>query len=105
MRRICNMLVVLLVLSSACVQVGAQTSIQSSQSQVVPRLVNFSGKATDARGKAISGIAGATFAIYKEASGGSPLWLETQSVQADAKGNYTIQLGATKPDGLALDLF
>jgi hypothetical protein len=33
------------------------------------------------------------------------LWLETQNVQADAKGNYTVQLGATKPDGLPLDLF
>jgi hypothetical protein len=31
---------------------------------VVPRLVNFSGKAMDAQGKAVSGVAGATFAIY-----------------------------------------
>jgi hypothetical protein len=66
---------------------------QQTSSAVVPRLVNFSG------------IAGATFAIYKEETGGSPLWLETQNIQADAKGNYTIQLGATKPDGLPLDLF
>jgi hypothetical protein len=35
---------------------------------------------------------------------GSPLWLETQNVQADAKGNYTVQLGATKAEGLPLDL-
>src|SRR5216684_5687686 len=33
------------------------------------------------------------------------LWLESQNIQADAKGNYTIQLGATKPEGLPLDLF
>ena len=78
---------------------------QASSSAVVPRLVNFSGKATDAQGKTISGIAGVTFAIYKDQSEGSPLWLETQNVQADARGNYTIQLGATKPDGLPLDLF
>jgi hypothetical protein len=31
--------------------------------------------------------------------------METQNVQADAKGNYIVQLGATKPDGLPLDLF
>jgi len=37
--------------------------------------------------------------------GGSPLWLETQNVQADTKGNYTVHLGAKKPDGLPLDLF
>jgi hypothetical protein len=68
-------------------------------------LVNFSGKAADAQGKAISGVAGVTFAIYKDQYEGVPLWLETQNIQADPKGNYTIQLGATKPDGLPLDLF
>jgi hypothetical protein len=72
---------------------------------VVPRLVNFSGKAIDSQGKAISGIAGATFAIYKEQYEGAPLWLESHNLQPDAKGNYTVQLGATKPDGLPLELF
>jgi hypothetical protein len=71
----------------------------------VPRLVNFSGKALDVQGKAISGISGVTFAIYKEQYEGAPLWLETQNIQADTKGNYTSQLGATKPEGLPLDLF
>src|SRR5260370_22677364 len=84
---------------------NAQQAPSLTGSATVPRLVNFSGKATDTQGKAISGIAGATFAIYKEESGGSPLWLETQNIQADAKGNYTVQLGVTKPDGLPLDLF
>ena len=82
---------------------AAQSSV-SSQSSAVPRLVNFTGKATDG-GKVITGAAGATFAIYSDESGGAPLWLETQNIQADAKGNYTAQLGATKPEGLPLDLF
>ena len=81
-----------------------QQSITTS-SVTVPRLVNFSGKATDSHGKAISGVAGATFAIYKDQYEGSPLWVETQNIQGDAKGNYVIQLGATKPEGLPLDLF
>ena len=71
----------------------------------VPRLVNFSSKAVDAKGNTVTGIAGVTFAIYAEQSGGAPLWLETQNVQADAKGNYLVQLGATQPEGLPLDLF
>jgi len=71
---------------------------------VVPRLVNFSGKAADEQGKVLSGVVGATFAIYKAQTGGSPLWLEMQNVTA-AKGNYTAQLGATKPEGLPLDVF
>jgi hypothetical protein len=31
--------------------------------------------------------------------------METQNVTADAEGNYSVQLGATKPRGLPLDLF
>jgi hypothetical protein len=67
-------------------------------------LVNFSGKAMNGE-KIITGAAGATFAIYSEQSGSSPLWLETQNIQADTKGNYAVQLGATRPEGLPLDLF
>jgi trimeric autotransporter adhesin len=77
----------------------------SSSATTVPRLVNFSGKAVNAQGKIVSGAAGVTFAIYSEESGGSPLWLETQNIQADSRGNYTAQLGATKPDGLPQELF
>jgi len=90
-----------------CLLANAQEASQTSPSAspVVPRLVNFSGRATDTQGKAISGIAGATFAIYKDQYEGSPLWLEMQNVQADSKGNYSVQLGATRPGGLPLDLF
>jgi len=84
---------------------GAQQSaVSTSAAAVVPRLVNFSGKAID-QGKAVAGVTGITFAIYNEESDGSPLWLETQNVQADSKGNYSVQLGATKSEGLPLDLF
>jgi hypothetical protein len=82
-----------------------QQPVSSTSSAVVPRLVNFSGKTADAEGKIITGIAGATFAIYKDQSEGAPLWMETQNVTADVKGNYTVQLGATKPEELPLDLF
>lgn len=88
-----------------CCLLNAQQQAGSSQSLIVPRLVNFSGKTADGPEKVISGIVGITFAIYKDQYRGSPLWLESQNVQADAKGNYTAQLGATKPEGLPLDLF
>ena len=93
-----------LLISMFCSLVAAQQGATTS-SATVPRLVNFSGKTADAQGKPISGIAGVTLAIYKDQYEGSPLWLETQNVQADTRGNYTVQLGATKPDGLPLDLF
>jgi hypothetical protein len=83
-------------------------SISPAAAQIpamVPRLVNFSGKAVDDRGRTISGWAGATFAIYSEQTGGEPLWIEIQTVTADARGSFTAQLGATKSAGLPLDLF
>ena len=82
---------------------SAQNSTSAASS--VPRLVNYSGKALDAQNKPLSGIVGITCAIYKDQEGGVALWMETQNVTADAKGGYTTHLGATKPDGLALDLF
>jgi hypothetical protein len=57
-----SMLLVILMLSSV---VSAQQTVTQS-TPIVPRLVNFSGKAADSRGKSISGIAGLAFAIYKD---------------------------------------
>src|ERR1700689_3337543 len=71
----------------------------------VPRLINFSAKVTDAQGKPAPGVAGVTFSIYKAQYEGAPLWMETQNVQADAKGNYTAQLGANSAQGVPLELF
>jgi hypothetical protein len=82
--------------------VGQQSE---NSTAVVPRFVNFSGGAIDGAGKPVSGIAGVTFSIYKDQYEGAPLWMETQNVQANAKGNYVAQLGATTPDGLPLELF
>jgi trimeric autotransporter adhesin len=82
-----------------------QAAISTTSVAVVPRLVNFTGKAIDGQGKSVTGIAGVTFAIYREQTGSAPLWMETQNITADAKGSYTAQLGATKPAGIPLDLF
>jgi hypothetical protein len=84
---------------------NAQETIASSATAVVPRLVNFSGTAVNDQGKPVTGIIGLTFSIYNRQEGGAPLWMETQNVQPDAKGNYTVQLGATASEGLPLDEF
>jgi hypothetical protein len=85
--------------------VAQQQPTSASIAATVPHLVNFTGKTADAQGKLIAGIAGVAFAIYKDQYEGAPLWLESQNIQADAIGNYTVQLGTTKPEGLPLDLF
>ncbi len=82
-----------------------ESKTQSTNLNTVPRVVNFSGKALDGQGKPVTGMPGITFAIYQDQSEGAPLWMETQNVIADAKGNYTVQLGASKSEGLPLDLF
>jgi hypothetical protein len=71
----------------------------------VPRLIKFAGTFKDAQGKPLSNTVGLTFAIYKDQEGGAPLWLETQNAQLDEQGHYTVLLGATKSEGLPLELF
>jgi hypothetical protein len=71
----------------------------------VPRLVKFAGTLKDELGKTRAGMVGLTFAIYKEQEGGAALWLETENVELDEQGRYTVLLGATKSDGLPLELF
>ena len=70
-----RMLAVVLVLSGISTLGHGQSSATGAH---VPNLVNFAGTLKD--------------------SGRHP-------IQADTKGNYTVQLGATKPEGLPLDLF
>jgi len=71
----------------------------------VPRLVKFSGVMTDAAGKPAAGVVTASFSLYEFQEGGSPLWVETQNLQLDHQGRYTVLLGATQPEKLPLDLF
>lgn len=91
-----------------CLFAAAQDSAPNaptSNSVDVPRLIKFSGVAKDDAGKPVAGFVGITFALYKEGEGGAPLWLETQNVQADAAGRYTVMLGVTRAEGLPLDVF
>src|SRR5258706_2192 len=69
------------------------------------QLVKFSGTLNDASGQPLAGVVGVTFAVYKDQTGGTPLWLETQNAQLDAQGNYTVLLGSTTSQGMPLNLF
>jgi hypothetical protein len=99
------LLTITLLSIAAFAQQPTRSADQAQEAVAVPRLVNLTGKTTDAQGKPVSGIAGATFSIYKDQYEGAPLWMETQNIQADAKGNYTVQLGANSSQGLPLELF
>ena len=105
MNRLRNLIVVAAVTLSLSSFLGAQQVNPQVQPTGVPTLVSYPGKATDTRGKALPGVSGVTFAIYSEQIGGAPLWMETQSITADGKGDFVVQLGATKAQGLPLELF
>jgi hypothetical protein len=82
---------------------AAQSSTQAASA--VPRLVRFGGSVKDVKGAPLTGVVGVTFALYSQATGGAPLWLETQNITADSNGRYMVLLGATKPEGLPVELF
>jgi hypothetical protein len=71
----------------------------------VPRVVRLSGVFQPANGYPAAPVEMVTFAIYADETGGLPLWQETQNVVIDRRGQYTVLLGATTPDGLPLEVF
>ena len=95
----------LLLAAASRAQSQPSSTAEASSTASIPHLVRFSGNVKDDAGHARSGVVGITFALYKDEQGGAPLWLETQNVQADSKGNYTVLLGSTNTDGLPTDIF
>jgi hypothetical protein len=84
----------------------AQQSVATATNAAVPPLIPFSNVATDYGGSSLSGVVGITFSLYAAQQGGEPLWTETQnSIQLDATGHYSVQLGITRPNGVPTTLF
>jgi len=71
----------------------------------VPSVVKYSGTATDINNKPLTGTVGITFLLYKDQTGGAPLWMETQNVQADRNGHYSVMLGSATNHGLPAEAF
>ena len=114
MKPCCARLALLLCLVGSGLIMTAQTTpagsnvtpgVAESQASVVPQLVKFAGTLSDLNGKPLTGILGVAFALYKDPQGGAPLWLETQNVQADSSGHYSVMLGSTIAEGLPADVF
>ena len=91
------------ILCTAAVASAQQTESTASVT-AVPRLVHFAGSFHPPANQPV-GPVGATFTMYSEQEGGTPLWSEDQNVQLDANGNYTSLLGSTKNGGLPTELF
>ena len=105
LRHFSAVITLLALVFSAAAQTSPATSPATSTTVDVPRLIRFSGTASDEAGKPMTGPVGITFALYREQQGGAPLWIETQNVQADSTGHYIALLGSARPDGVPLSLF
>jgi hypothetical protein len=77
----------------------------ASADSVVPGMVKFAGVLNDTNGKPLTGTVGVTFLLYTEQSGGTPLWMETQNVQADKAGHYSVMLGSATSHGIPAKAF
>src|SRR3984893_14609067 len=91
--------------AQAAPQSSGQDSSISATAVSVPRFIRVSGRVKDDTGKPLAGITGITLAVYAGQEGGAALFLETQNVQLDAAGRFTVLLGATKSQGLPRDIF
>lgn len=75
------------------------------QQPAVPNLIRYSGTLRSPDGSPLSRITGVTFAIYKDEQDGAPLWIETQNVTPDDRGEYSVLLGKERSGGIPAELF
>jgi hypothetical protein len=94
-----------LFLVCSAVSLCAQQAASAAANAVVPPVVKFSGVLTDVNSKALTGTVGVTFSLYNEAQGGVALWVETQNVNPDKAGHYSVMLGSTTSQGIPAELF
>jgi hypothetical protein len=76
---------------------------QGSSTASVPRLIRVSGILPEGIEK--QGAVSTTFSLYQEQNSAEPRWQETQNVRLDASGHYSVLLGATREEGLPLEVF
>ncbi len=85
-----------------------ETSSQSSPSietATLPRLIRMQGAVLDESGQPLSGRIAVTFSLYRDQSSSEAVWQESQIVQLNSAGRYSVLLGATRDAGLPLEIF
>ncbi len=75
---------------------------KAQKSQDVPQNVRFGSALRDASGTPRTGTVPIMFSLYRSATGGAPIWQETQNVILDDQGRFSVLLGAVSrfPSGL-----
>lgn len=73
--------------------------------QGVPHFVKLDGMFKNPGRFQAKSIVSVRFVLYGEATGGTPLWEETQNLKIDDQGRYEAILGANTTNGIPLTLF
>lgn len=95
----------LLPLQAQTSNVAQATNSNASTTVQVPRLIRLTGTLNLPPTASGNGVVNLTFSLYKEETGGTSLWQESQNVEVDPTGHYTALLGTTQSEGLPIDLF
>ncbi len=98
-------LCLIVLLSSTAVAARQASPGNSGSGLAMNRLITFNGTLRDTSGAPLIGSAGITFTLYASQDGEDPLWRESQVVQTDEQGRYTVLLGSTENQGLPLEVF
>jgi hypothetical protein len=69
------------------------------------RVLRMTGVLRSPDGSAAGPVETVTYSIYDQETDGSPLWQETQNVNVDGQGRYSLLLGAVTRDGVPPALF
>jgi len=77
---------------------------QPTAAATVPKLVRFGGSFHPTNGMPVQPVESVTLSVYRDQTGGTPLWQETQNVAVDGEGKYSVLMGATQNDGVPLEL-
>ena len=102
MKRILQNIAVLAVLTLLVID-GTPVLAQGPGSTTLPRFLNYQGVLTDDGRRAVAdGPYTMTFRIYTAATGGAPIWSETQTVTT-LDGVFDAYLGDTEPLDVAFD--
>jgi hypothetical protein len=84
---------IVLSVASIAMQVRQNASAARLATTSVPQLINYQGRLTDAAGNPLTGSYNMTFCLYDVATGGAPLWTESQTVSV-TYGVFNALLGS-----------
>src|SRR4051794_10116090 len=80
------------------ISVGCLVAQQTQSSSQAPRVIRISNTFRPANGLTASPVESVTLSVYREEQGGVPIWTETQNVDVDAEGRFSVLMGAASRD-------